>query len=71
MLSGALFPRENMPDVLQWISYINPLTHYTYLVRNIVLKGADWLYFWEHARVMLVSGVIIGLFAVRRFKTTL
>ena len=71
MLSGALFPRENMPDLLQWISYINPLTHYTYLVRNIVLKGADWLYFWEHAKVMLVSGVIIGFFAVKRFKTTL
>ena len=71
MLSGGLFPRENMPDFLQWISYVNPLTHFTYLVRNIVLKGADWSYFWEHAQVMLISGAIISYFAVKRFKTTL
>lgn len=71
MLSGALFPRENMPTVLQWIAGVNPLTHFTYLLRNIVLKGADWMYFWKNAAVMLVVGVIIAFFAVRRFKTTL
>ncbi len=71
MLSGALFPRENMPLVLQWIAYVNPLTHYTYLVRNIILKGADWNYFFAHAWVMIVSGFLIALWAVKRFKTTL
>lgn len=71
MLSGALFPKENMPLVLQWVADINPLTHFTYLIRNVVLKGADWGYFAAHAWVMAVTGVIIWIFAIKRFKTTL
>lgn len=71
MLSGGLFPRENMPAFLQAVSYINPLTHYTYLVRNVILKGADWTYFWEHASMLLIIGCIMSFWAVKRFKTTL
>lgn len=71
MLSGALFPIENMPLALQYISKLNPLTHFTYLTRNIILKGAGWNYFFEHASVMLGVGVFIAFFAIKRFKTTL
>ena len=71
MLSGGLFPLENMPTFLQAIAYMNPLTHYTYLVRNIILKGADWFYFGKHAGMLLLTGSIIAFFAVKRFKTTL
>lgn len=71
MLSGALFPVENMPLILQYVAELNPLMHFTYLVRNIILKGAGWAYFWEHALVMLGVGMVIAFFAARRFKTTL
>ncbi|MBQ8294392.1 MAG: ABC transporter permease [Alphaproteobacteria bacterium] len=71
MLSGAIVPTENMPIVLRWISYINPLSHYSYLVRNIMLKGPDWMYFVRHASAMLAAGVVIWVIALRRFKTTL
>ncbi len=71
MLSGALFPVENMPMLLQYIAEINPLMHFTYLVRNIILKGAGWTYFWEHAAVILGVGMVISFFAVHRFRTTL
>lgn len=71
MLSGAMVPAENMPKVLQYISYVNPLSHYSYIVRNVMLKGSDWVYFAQHAGVMLLGGVVIWWFAVRKFKTTL
>lgn len=71
MLSGAIISTENMPVVLRWISYINPLSHYSFLVRNIMLKGVDWMYFARHATAMLASGVVIWVFAIRRFRTTL
>ena len=71
MLSGAIISTENMPMILRWVSYINPLSHYSYLVRNIMLKGPDWLYFLKNAGAMLGVGVIIWGFAIRRFKTTL
>ncbi|MGN1091739.1 MAG: ABC transporter permease [Alphaproteobacteria bacterium] len=71
MLSGSMFPTENMPLVLKWIAEINPLTHFTYLLRNIVLKGADWNYFFEKAAYMLMLGFVLCFIAVKRFKTTL
>ena len=71
MLSGAIISVENMPVVLRVISYINPLSHYAYLVRNIMLKGPDWQYFVTHACAMMASGVVIWVVALRRFKTTL
>lgn len=71
MLSGAIISTENMPIVLRWISYINPLSHYSYLVRNIMLKGPDWIYFSKHASAMLGAGAVIWLIALRRWKTTL
>ncbi len=71
MLSGAIVSTENMPIVLRGISYINPLSHYAYLVRHIMLKGPDWIYFLEHAGVILVVGVVIWGIALRRFKTML
>ena len=71
MLSGAIISTENMPIVLRWISYINPLSHYAYLVRNIMLKGPDWIYFLRHAGAMVAAGTVIWLVAMRRFRTTL
>lgn len=71
MLSGTMFPTENMPTVLKWIADINPLTHFTYLLRNIILKGADWTYFMKKAGFMLAIGIILCWMAVKRFKTTL
>ena len=71
MLSGALFPTENMPRLLHHISYVNPLSHYAYMVRDIMLKGPSWAYFARHAAMMFAAGVVVWFFAVRTFKTTL
>lgn len=71
MLSGAIISTENMPVVLRTISYINPLSHYSFLVRNIMLKGPDWFYFIKHASAMLAAGGVVWVMALRRFKTTL
>ena len=71
MLSGALIPTENMPTILQYISYLNPLSHYAYMVRGIILKGPDWAYFVQHSLVMLGIGALIWVVAIKKFKTTL
>ncbi|MBD5400793.1 ABC transporter permease [bacterium] len=71
MLSGALVPTENMPLILQYISQINPLSHYSYMVRSIILKGPDWSYFACHAFVMVIVGIGVWIIAIKKFKTTL
>ncbi len=71
MLSGAMVPTENMPRILRDVSYLNPLSHYAYIVRDTMLKGTAWGNFARHCVVMLAGGVVIWIFAIRNFKTTL
>lgn len=71
MLSGAMFPIENMPLVLRWLSYINPLSHFTFIVRNIMLKAGDWSYVFQKLLPVLGFGGVVGIIGYRNFKQTL
>ncbi|MBR1380677.1 MAG: ABC transporter permease [Alphaproteobacteria bacterium] len=71
MLSGALIPSENFPLVLRWVSFINPLTHYVYLVRNIMLKGTTVGYFAYYCGMLCAVGAVMWWVAIRKFRITL
>lgn len=71
LLSGAFFSIENMPWPLRMLSYINPVAHYTFLVRNIMLKGGDGLYLLMYCSALIGVGSVIAFFSFKRFKTTL
>ena len=40
VLSGFAFPIRNMPEFLQWVSWLDPLRHYLVVIRDIFLKGS-------------------------------
>ncbi len=40
LLSGFAFPIENMPDVIQHVTYLNPLRYFVVIIRALFLKGA-------------------------------
>lgn len=70
-LSGFIFPIENMPAVIQPISYVIPLTYYLVIVRGIFLKGVGLETFWPHALAMLAWGVTVMTLATLRSRKTL
>ena len=41
LLSGFIFPIDNMPRILQWLSSIMPARYFIVIVKNIMLKG-NW-----------------------------
>lgn len=71
LLSGLMFPLENMPLFMWWIAQINPLTHFVGLLRNILLKGGSLDYFVIHTGILAALSVAALAFAIRRFRTTL
>lgn len=71
MFSGLMFPVENMPSSIRWLSSIDPLMHYTALLRNIMLKGGGTEYVIFHISVLVVMAVITVSVSLRRFHTTL
>lgn len=67
-ISGFVFPVENMPDVLQWVSMAIPMKYYLIIIRSIILKGAGLHQLWFEAMMLLGMGVVILAASVLRFK---
>ena len=71
LLSGFAFPIENMPEAVQWLTYINPLRYYLVIIRGIFLKGVGIGILWQQFLALFILGGLILWFAVTRFKKTL
>jgi ABC-2 type transport system permease protein len=65
LLSGYAFPIENMPLVIQYITYLNPLTYFITIVRGVFLKGTGWEVLWPQVVPMVLMAIFfIGLAAM-------
>ncbi len=71
LLSGFMFPIANMPLVIQWLTYLNPLRYFLVIVRGIFLKGVGPDVLWPQMAALAVMGVVILWFASKRFQKTL
>lgn len=71
LLSGMVFPIENMPWVMRVFSYVNPLTYFIEILRNIMLKGGDLRLITVNILILLGMAIIAITASWRRFKTTL
>jgi ABC-2 type transport system permease protein len=70
MLSGFNFPIQNMPPVVQWLTYLNPLRYFMEVVRGVFLKGVGLEVLWPNIAALAVYGVVVlSLSAVRFHKT--
>jgi ABC-2 type transport system permease protein len=71
MFSGLMFPLENMPDSVRWLAYLDPLSYYMGLLRNIMLKGGDPKYVVTQTALLALMAVVVVSASFRRFHTTL
>src|SRR5208282_1165677 len=71
LLSGFSFPIANMPPVIQWLTYLNPVAYFLVIVRSIFLKGVGLSYLWPQLLSLAAMGVATLALAVRRFHKTL
>jgi ABC-2 type transport system permease protein len=71
MLSGFMFPIRNMPPVVQYLSYLNPLRYFMEIVRGIFLKGTGITVLWPQMLCLFVYGTTILVLSAARFRKTL
>ncbi len=71
LLSGFATPIANMPQVVQWMTLINPIRYFLVIVRSIFLKGVGVEVLWPQMLPLLVMGVLALFLSVRRFQKTL
>jgi ABC-2 type transport system permease protein len=71
LLSGFMFPIANMPVVVQWITYVNPMRYFLVIVRGIFLKGVGVSVLWPQMAALLLIGVTALTLAASRFRKTI
>jgi len=62
VLSGFMFPVENMPLALQWISNIIPAKYYYIIVKSIMIKGLGFSAIWKET--LILSGITMFFFVL-------
>jgi ABC-2 type transport system permease protein len=70
-LSGFIFPIENMPAIIEPVTYLIPLRYFIVILRGIFLKGVGLETLWAPALALTVWGVAILGLAVARSRKTL
>jgi len=70
-LSGFMFPIANMPEVIQWLTYLNPLRYLLVIVRGVILKGNGFSVLFPQFGMMLLLGVGLFSLAAARFRKTI
>lgn len=69
MLSGMIFPVDNMPAILQWISCIIPARWYIEAMRKLMIQQLDLSYVWQEIAVLTGMTVLLIAVAVKKFNT--
>jgi ABC-2 type transport system permease protein len=68
LLSGLMFPIENIPAGLRWISNFIWGRYYIEIVRDALLEGGGWLATWYKVPIIGVIGGIFYLIAWRKMR---
>jgi len=71
MLSGFVFPISNMPLVVQWLTYLNPLRYFLVIIRGVFLKGVGLDVLWEQYAALAALGIVVFAGAIKRFHKRL
>lgn len=71
LLSGFIFPIENMPKLLQYASYIVPAKYYLVAIKGIMLKGVGIGFIWKEILVLLGMALLFLMISIKKFKSRL
>jgi ABC-2 type transport system permease protein len=71
LLSGFIYPIENMPLILQWLCQIMPPKWFIEIVKGIMLKGVGLDKLWFETLVLMGMTIFLLAISARKFKKRL
>lgn len=71
MLSGFIFPIANMPEVVQWVTFLDPLRYFMVIIRGVFLKGVGIDILWPELCALAALGTAVLWLASNRLKKTM
>jgi ABC-2 type transport system permease protein len=71
LLSGFIFPLENMPKIYDYVSMILPPRYFIVIIKNIMIKGTGLMFIWKETLVLILMTVVFIGLSVKKFKIRL
>lgn len=71
LFSGFMFPIENMPKVLQYISNVVPAKWYYIIVQSIMIKGLGFADIWKETLILLGITLVFLVISFKKFNIRL
>lgn len=71
LLSGFIFPIQNMPTVLQWISHIIPARYFVAGLRGVLLRGNGFSELWPEMAMLFAFAAVMVVISTARFRRTI
>jgi ABC-2 type transport system permease protein len=71
LLSGFIFPVENMPVILQWLCHLMPPKYFITITKSIMLKGNGFGYIWKETLILMGFTAMFIMLSIRKFKVRL
>lgn len=71
LLSGFIFPIENMPKGYDWVAAIFPPKYFIVIIKNIMIKGTGFMYIWKETLVLILMTIVFIGLSIKNFKTRL
>jgi len=67
LMSGLFTPVRSMPVWAQWLAQLNPVMHFTHLMRAVLLKGAGVADVARQLAILAAYGAVVLTLAVRQY----
>jgi ABC-2 type transport system permease protein len=71
LLSGFIYPIDQMPWVIQVITHILPARYFMAIMRSVFLKGTPLALLWEQLLALSIFAAVFIMAATRSFKKRL
>jgi ABC-2 type transport system permease protein len=71
LLSGFIFPIENMPKIYDYVSAVMPPRYFIVIIKNIMIKGTGLTYIWKETLILIIMTLFFVGLSVRKFKIRL
>ena len=71
MLTGLIYPRSTMPDVVKAIGNLIPATYFIRIARGIITKGVGLNFMWSDVVTLAIYGTAVMVISALTFKKRL
>ncbi len=71
LLSGFIFPIENMPVAYDWVSAVLPPRYFVVIIKSIMIKGTGFIYVWRETLILAVMTVVFMGLSIKNFRLRL